>query len=276
MKSLSVLPLGVYEKAICLFLSWEEKLSLLREMGYDFLEVVIDGEEPRINRLYDNKSAVSLNRAILNTGVPALSMTLSANRKYPLGSDDEPTRQKGIEVVRRAVDFALTAGVRIIQIAPYCGGDEWPDALEKYFYASLEQCVAYARERCVTLSLEAIDTQIMKSNRQVMWAVGKLESPFLQVYADIGNLNVMSVGEDDLKAARGHIVGVHIKDSKPLQPRNVPFGEGTVNFGKCFDILADMGYGGILVAEMWCNENPEFHQYLEKANRFIKQALAQY
>ena len=278
MKRLSGLPLGVYEKAMCLALSWEEKLSLTKESGFDFLEINIDGEEPRLSRLYDNESARSLSRAILNTGAPVLSMALTANRKFPLGSDDQFTRQKGIEVIQRAIDFAVTAGIRIIQLAPYCGGDDQPvERAEKYLFESTEQCVAYAARMCVTLTFEVIDTQMMKSLRQIMRFVRQIDSPFFQAYADIGNLHAMGVDvADDLPAGGGHILGVHIKDSKPSVVRDVPYGEGIVDFDKCFRTLGEMGYGGILVAEMWCHEDAAFHPYLKKANMFIKQALASY
>ena len=277
MNHLRDLPLGLYEKAVCLSLSWEEKLLLINNAGFDFLEICIDGEEPRIDRLYDGLSAKSLTGAVLNTGVPAFSMTLSANRKYPLGSEVESIRQKGIEVVKRAIDFAVIAGIRVIQLAPYCGGDERLELLDKYLFPSIEQCVAYAERWCVMLTFEAIDTQIMKSNLQVLPIMQKLDSPFFRIYADIGNLNAMGVDpEDDLKACANSIVGVHIKDSKPHVLRDIPLGEGTVDFDKCFGVLNALDYGGILAAEMWCHENPDFHQYLPVANRFLRQALSRY
>ena len=276
-KRLRDLPLGIYEKAICLSLTWEEKLLLAKEAGYDFLEVTIDGEEPRIGRLYDKTSAISLNRAAADTGVPVLSMTLSANRKYPLGSEDSATRQKGIEIVMRAVDFALAAGIRVIQLAPYCGGGEREGMPENYLLGSTEQCVAYAERYCVMLTFEAIDTPIMKSNRQVMDIVRMVDSPFFQVYADLGNLNAMGVdASEDLPACRGRIAGVHIKDSRPMELRDVPLGEGTVDFDKGFRTLAAVGFGGIMAAEMWCHEDPGFHQYLRTANRFIRQAISKF
>jgi len=272
MNELIDLPLGIYEKAICFSFSWEEKLLLAKESGYDFLEINIDGEEPRINRLYDRGSAKELCRAILNTGVPVLSMALTANRKYPMGSDDPGVRSKGIEVVKHAIDYALTAGIRIIQLAPYCGGEDQPAELaEKYLQDSIEKCLLYATANCVMLSLEVIDTKIMKSIEQITRFNKKFDSPFLQAYADIGNLNAMGVdAEYDLPIGGKNILGVHIKDSKPHIVRDVPYGEGNVNFKKCFRTLKKMNYNGIFVAEMWCHDNPEFHQYLKKANKFIK------
>ena len=278
MKRLSALPLGIYEKAICFSLPWEEKLSLVRDAGYDFLEINIDGEEPRINRLYDKAAAKDLSRAILNTGIPTLSMALTANRKYPLGSEDERTRQKGIEVIQRAIDFALTAGIRIIQLAPYCGGNEEPgEQARNRLCASAEECLAYARAHCVTLTFEVIDTRMMRSIQQIMQVVRELDSPFFQAYADIGNMHAMGVDvEEDLPAGGRHVLGVHIKDAKPLVVRDVPYGQGIVDFDKSFRTLSKMEYVGILVAEMWCHEDAAFHPYLKKANQFIKQAIEPY
>jgi len=278
MKRLNALPLGLYEKSICFSLPWEEKLLLAKESGYDFLEISIDGEAPRVNRLYDDGAARDLNRAILNTGVPVLSMALTANRKYPLGSEDQRTRRKGIEVVQRAVDFALTAGIRILQLAPYCGGNEEAcEQAKNRLYTAVEQCLDYAQERCVTLSFEVIDTRMMRSVQQIMEFVRALDSPFFQAYADIGNLYAMGVDvEEDLTAGGRHVLGVHVKDSRPLVVRDVPYGEGIVDFDKSFRALSKMEYGGILVAEMWCHEDVAFHPYLKEANRFIQRAIAPY
>ncbi len=278
MKSLNCLPLGIYEKAICFSLTWEEKLLLIKESGYDFLEPGIDGEEPRINRLYDKAVAKDLERAVLNTGVPVVSLALTANRKYPLGSEDRPTRQKGVEVVQRAVDFALATGARIIQLAPYCGDNEEPGGPgEKFLYDSMEQCIDYAHENCVTLTFEVIDTQRMKSIRQIMQVVREFDSAFFQAYADIGNMHAMGVDvEEDLPIGGRHIVGVHVKDTRPQVVRDVPYGEGIVDFGKSFRTLSEMKYSGILVAEMWCHDDAGFHPYLKEANRFIKQAAEEY
>jgi len=278
MKHLKDLPLGLYEKAICFSLTWEEKLLLAKETGYDFIEAGIDGDEPRVSRLYDKKAAADLNRAILNTGVPVLSMAMTANRKYPLGSEETQTRQKGIELVRRAIDFALAAGIRIIHLAPYYGGSEEADAnAQKRLYDSIGQCVTYAHEHCVTLAFEVIDTPVMSSLKNIMRIVREFDSPFLQSYADIGNLYAMGVEmEEDLTTGGRHIVGVHVKDSKPLVVRDVPYGKGIVDFDKSFRALAAIGYGGIFVAEMWCHNDASFHQYLGEANNFIRQALRRY
>ena len=43
--------LGLYEKALPIDLSWEEKLKVAKESGYDFLEMSIDETEEKMARL---------------------------------------------------------------------------------------------------------------------------------------------------------------------------------------------------------------------------------
>lgn len=43
--------LGLYEKALPVDLSWEEKLKVAKESGYDFLEMSIDETEEKMARL---------------------------------------------------------------------------------------------------------------------------------------------------------------------------------------------------------------------------------
>ena len=45
--------LGLYEKAMP-DVSWEEKLKIAKEAGYDFVEISIDATEERISRVYSS------------------------------------------------------------------------------------------------------------------------------------------------------------------------------------------------------------------------------
>lgn len=43
--------LGLYEKAIKLDLTWEEKLTCAKESGFDFVEISIDETDEKLKRL---------------------------------------------------------------------------------------------------------------------------------------------------------------------------------------------------------------------------------
>ena len=58
--------------------------------------------------------------------------------------------------------------------------------------------------------------------------------------------------------------------------RDVPFGDGNVDFVSVGDALSRARYGGILVAEMWSYDDASFHSYLPAAGKFLREKLASY
>ena len=112
--------LGLYEKAMPNELSWEEKMIVAKNVGYDFIEMSIDETDEKLERLdmtlEDRQNLVNL---MYKTGMPIRSMCLSGHRKYPLGSHDENIRKRSLEIMEKAVILANDLGIRIIQLAGY-------------------------------------------------------------------------------------------------------------------------------------------------------------
>ena len=93
--------LGLYEKSMPNTLSWEEKLKVVKEAGFDYLEMSIDETEEKLARL--DQSVVEIEKAIEKTGVPIKSICLSGHRKYPLGSQDPKIKERGMEIMEKAI-----------------------------------------------------------------------------------------------------------------------------------------------------------------------------
>ena len=94
--------LGLYEKAMPDFESWEEKLLLTCETGFDWLEISIDETDKKLSRLDWNKAQhQELKNAIVNTGVPVHTMCLSGHRRFPLGSHDPAIRAKAMNKMKK-------------------------------------------------------------------------------------------------------------------------------------------------------------------------------
>ncbi|MDR1134132.1 MAG: L-ribulose-5-phosphate 3-epimerase [Synergistaceae bacterium] len=273
------LRIGLYEKALSNKISWEEKFDIARKSGFDFVEMNIDGSDDRLCRLYDEgKSARYVTRASEECGFSVLTMALTANRAYPLGSEDVSVRERAVEIVTRAVDYALAAGIRLIHLAAYDDhGEKCCAATERNFFRSVERCVSYASRYGVILALETMDTGFMAGGEAVASVVRAFSSPFLQCYADVGNLtaNGIDAPSEILKISK-HIVGIHLKDARAGIARDVPFGEGDVDFVRVGEALSRARYAGILVAEMWSYDDASFHSYLPAAGKFLREKLASY
>lgn len=270
------LPIGIYEKALPCGVDWPQRLELARAAGFDFVEISIDESDERLGRLaWPAAQRAELRRASVDSGVPLLTMCLSGHRKYPFGSASPETRQQALDIMRRAIDFAADVGVRIIQLAGYYVYYEPhdPRCFHRYL-AGLAQGLAWASQAGVMLALENVDGDDVASVNQAMIFVNALDSPWFQVYPDIGNL--AEHGLDvcaELELARGHIVGVHVKDTRPGEPRRVPFGQGIVPFVEAFRKLAEMKFAGPVLLEMWNDDSPEAMQIVQRSREWVVQRM---
>lgn len=248
------MPVGVYEKALPIDVSWERRLELAAQAGFDFVEISIDESDTRLARLnWSASERAALRQALTNTGVPIMTMCLSGHRKYPLGSASPEIRERGLDIMHRAIEFAADIGLRIVQVMGYDVFYEPSNAgTEVRFLAGLEAAVRWAGEAGVMLGLENVDRELVDSVEKGLRFVRALNSPWLHLYPDIGNL--VAAGHrpaDQLPLATGHVVAVHVKDAWPGVLRGVPFEQGDVPFGETFEALAEMGFWGPLTVEMW-------------------------
>ncbi len=213
---------------------------MVKDAGYDFLEISIDESDMRLSRLdWVHNQRNELRNAISKTKIPIFSMCLSGNRKYPIGSEDDEIRRRGKALIKKAVDFSLDIGIRVIQLAGY---DEYyregNDRTKYNFIQSLKECVRYAGRSGVTLAIETMDSEFINTIEKAMAYVDEISSPWLQVYPDIGNLSAWHVDiESDIEIGKDHIVAFHLKDTMEGVYRRVPFGEGVVDFERFSELL---------------------------------------
>jgi L-ribulose-5-phosphate 3-epimerase len=249
--------LGLYEKALPAAWSWDQRLTATADAGYSFAEISIDVTDERLARLdWPASEKADLRRAIAASGVPIQTMCLSAHRKYSLGSRVAATRERGLEIMRQAIDFSVDVGVRIVQVPGYDVFDEQPGDAETVarFMDGIHQAEEWAAQACVMLALENVDVPLSESITATMDIVRQVNSPWLQIYPDMANS--AAAGYDpaiDLACCADHLVAIHTKDGLPRTIRGVPFRTGLVQFEAVFHTLADIGFIGPFVVEMWAD-----------------------
>ena len=268
------IPVGLYEKALPASLCWEERLVTAGQAGYDFVEISIDESDERLGRLDWRASERSkLRRAIANSGVKIMSMCLSGHRKYPLGSHTSAIRQQGQEILRKAIEFAGDVGLRVVQVMAYDVFYETSDNETRvYFLEGLEHGTRWAAQSGVMLGLENLDTPFVDSIDKALAVIREIDSPWLHLYPDIGNLAAAGYcPPTEVNLAKGQLLGIHVKDSLPRVIRGVPFGEGIVPFQETFQALVKMGFWGLIGVEMWGNMHADQDPIacVAEARRFV-------
>lgn len=269
---MTVPKIGIYEKAFSSELGWEERLETAVSLHFDFMEIAIDATPERLSRLdWSPTQRASLRKAINNTGIPIYNIVLSAHRTYPLGSASPTIRRQARNILKKAIDFAVDIGIRVIQLAGYYVFDEphHPQTRER-FCKGLQQGVYWASQAGVMLGLENMDGEDILSLDTAMEFIRAAQSPWLKLYPDIGNLSANHLDVcTQLQLSKNHIIGIHLKDTTPGSFRRVQFGNGTVPFADAFQTLANMNYSGPFTLEMWNDNAPDAIQIVATSKDWI-------
>ena len=267
--------LGLYEKSMPGTLSWKEKMLAAKEAGFDFIEISIDETEEKLARLSMSKEErLELVSLMYETGIPIRTMCLSGHRKYPLGSNDPEICSRGMEIMEKAIELADDLGIRIIQLAGYdVYYEEASEETEKRFASNLKKAVEMAASAGVLLGFETMETEFMNTVEKSMKYVYDINSAYLHVYPDSGNLKNASVTYhtnvlEDLKKGMGHITSMHLKETVPGKFREIPFGTGHVDFDEMIQMAWGMGIRKF-VTEFWYTGNEKWKEDLSFARNMM-------
>lgn len=271
--------LGLYEKAMPSTLSWKEKMLAAKKAGYDFIEISIDETDDKLARLeMTREERAELLDLMEETGMPIRTMCLSGHRKYPLGSMDENTRNRGMEIMEKALELAEDIGVRIIQLAGYdVYYEEGNEQTKKLFSENLKKATEMAAKKGILLGFETMETEFMNTVQKSMEYVKMVDSVYLNVYPDLGNITnaAKTYGKDvldDLETGRGRLVAMHLKETVPGKFREIPFGTGHVDFEAGIKKAWDLGVRRY-VTEFWYTGNPEWEKDMDFAVSMMTKIL---
>lgn len=262
--------IGVYEKATPKELSWEERLIVSKNAGFDFIEMSIDETDERMSRLdWSDDQIYELLELEKKTGMRIESICFSCQRKYPLGSLKWEKEAK--ELLRKGVLFASKMGIRIIQTQGYdVYYEETSDeASRERYFKNLQEGAEFAASYGVTLANETMENDFMNTIEKAMVPVNKINSPYMQVYPDLGNIyNGAADVLEDIRIGNGHISAAHLKETVPGVFREVPYGTGQVDFPPA---IAQFYRQGVrrYVAEFWYTGEENWEEILKNNRSFL-------
>lgn len=272
-------PIGIYEKATPKQFTWLERLNFAKELGFDFVEMSVDESDDRLARLnWSKEERLDIVKAIYETGVRIPTICFSGHRRYPLGSNDPEIEAKSLELMKQCIELAQDLGVRTIQLAGYdVYYEEKSPETRARFIKNLRKSCDWAEEAQVILAIEIMDDPFINSIEKYLAIEKEINSPYLFVYPDTGNVSAWH-NDNYSEFLLGHnsIAALHLKDTYAVmetskgQFRDVPFGQGCVNWEDMFAVLKATNYNGPFLIEMW-SENCET---VEETRAAIKEAQA--
>lgn len=269
--------LGIYEKALAWPGTWDEFFASAADAGFSFVDLSVDESPQRVARLdWTARERAEVRGAAERHNIALGGLCLSVHRRIAPGSADPALHRQAIDVLIRGIDLCWHLGIPILQLAGYFAYYEQPDEHARSRYVQVLRAGArHAARRGVMLGIENVDGSDVTSISRAMEVVREIKSAWLRLYPDIGNLTERSMDVvSELAAGQGHMLAIHVKDTRPGEPRRVPMGEGSVPWQDAFDELARQRWSGRIMIEMWNDDDPASAVIAADGRRFITEQLA--
>lgn len=271
--------IGLYEKAMRNSLSWREKLECAKECGYDFVEMTIDASEEKIARVYSSQEErKELVNTMFEAGLPIRSMSVSALTKFAIGDPDDAKRNRGVEILEKSIELAADLGIRVVMVPGYdiYFGESTLET-KRMFLENIKKATEYAAACGVVLGFETMENEFMNTVGKAMKYVSLVDSPYLKIYPDSGNITNAAVLHshdvcEDLSLGKNNVVALHLKESKPGIFREVPYFTGHVPFEGLIETAWQLGVRRY-VTELWDVGLDSWKDDIKFANKSMRELL---
>ena len=135
----------------------------------------------------------------------------------------------------------------------------------------------YATKYGVPLGFETMETPFLDTVEKGMRYVRTINSPYLGMYPDLGNLTNAaklyggSVAHDLCNGA-GNIFAMHLKETIPGKYRDMAFGDGHVDFANGVQTALTLGVR-MFVAEYWHHGSASWQEDIHGIHDFLRRYL---
>ncbi|MFY9427313.1 MAG: sugar phosphate isomerase/epimerase family protein [Caldicoprobacterales bacterium] len=246
-------------------LSSKEYISMAKDAGYEGIEFALD-ETGIISLESSDEEIKEIRRMAEGEGLETPSLASGLYWKYPLTSSDEKIRQKAKDIVKKQLDAAALLGADTILVVPGLVGADFIPGGEVVEYdvaydrslEALTELKEYAEKVKVNIGVENVWNKFLLSPLEMRDFVDKIDSPYVGVYFDVGNVLYSGYPEHWVKILGSRIKKVHFKDFKVSVGNISGFVDllsGDVNYPAVVEELKKVGYEDYVIAEMGVYKN---------------------
>ena len=228
-----------------------EVFQLAKETGFQAVEVAIadDGPITPQSSEADCRRILELAKA---AGIEVCGLASGMGWKYPLTSQDESVRRRGIDATKASLRVARWLDTDAILLVPGIVNAATPyDAAYKNATEAIHEILPVALETGVTLGIENVWNKFLLSPLETRAFVEQFGDG-CGAYFDVGNVIAFGFPEHWIPILNEQICRIHFKDFK----REVgtlsgfcPLLEGDVDFPAVMKSLREIGYNGPVVSE---------------------------
>ncbi len=243
-----------------------EAVRIIAEAGYECVDIW--GGRPHIYRQdYSSTELRNLRFEIEGRGMEVSSF-MPAFFRYPynLCSPNPMVRQDSLEYVYQSMDNAAELGSPILLVCPprLLMGQEIESAWEQ-LAESLRLICDRSSQFGIKIVLEPVNKNVfdlINNTADVMRMIHYVGAAHLGIVLDTGHLYLSDESiKQALSSVKGRLFQVHVNDNDGKRQQNLVPGEGSFNFIEFFTGLCQIGFDGVVSAEL----NSDFGLNLQAA-----------
>jgi sugar phosphate isomerase/epimerase len=231
----------------------EDAIPRIAAAGFDTIDVW-SGRPHVYRRDYCREALEGLRSQIEGCGLQVSSF-LPAFHRYPysLSSPVEAIRSDSLQYMRECADNAAALSAPLLLIVPgrvvhgQSREDGWLRLAE-----SIEVTREYCRQYPLQLGIECVNhSELINSAAAARKMIEELGDERLGMVLDTGHVNLVPESiEDAVRCAGRHLRHVHVNDNDGMRQQNLIPGDGTFDFRRLTSALREVGYDGVITAEL--------------------------
>lgn len=220
--------------------SLDSMFKVAKEIGFDGIEFCIGGDYAD-SLLWQADGPEKLKALADEAGVEIASLSPGVFSSMNPAVEDADKRAEGIKMLTHTIEVCPALDTKAILVPMFPQDfNEWPPAKWQSFMDGLLPLAEVAEKHEVVLALET-----MFNADQMGKLVDNINSPFVKVYYDTGNLTNRDYDVPAEIRQLGDKIGmIHAKDTDRKM-----LGEGRVDFKGVNDAMCEIGYDGYIVLE---------------------------
>ena len=238
----------------------KECIRLAKSAGFDGIELAL-AETGELSLAGGEKEALELKAYAKETGIELSSLASGLYWDYPLTSNDEAIRRKGLDVAKKQLETAAALGVDTILLIPGAVGVDFIPGAEVVPYdvaydraqEAVSQLASIAAEHQVNIGLENVWNKFLLSPLEMRNFIDEIGSPWVGSYFDVGNTLANGYPEHWISILGKRIKKVHFKDYRRQAGGLHGFVDllaGDVDYPAVVKALEAVGYDDYVIAEM--------------------------